>query len=161
MNTFDPQAAAEMAREAYRKTIAQFEPAALEAAIPESVRTLAQKTVTETQNVYERSKTALAAGLDAVEKVFDAAGQGTTALNRKVIDITQRNINSGFDLVKNLAAAKNLAEAMELQTDYWRRQFGELRSQAEEVRTLSARVTSDMAAPIKAQMSRGMEHRGN
>src|SRR5581483_11840307 len=114
MNTFDPHAAAEMAREAYRKTIAQFEPAALEAAIPESVRTLAEKTVTETRAVYERSKTALDAGLDAVEKALDAAGQGATAFNRKVIDIAQRNVNSGFDLAKSLAGAKTVAQAVEL-----------------------------------------------
>ena len=60
-------AAAEMARNAYLKTIAQFEPANLDAAIPESVRTLAEKTVTETKAAYERSKTALDAGLSAVE----------------------------------------------------------------------------------------------
>ena len=34
------------------------------------------------------------------------------ALNRKIIDIAQRNINSGFDHAKSLAGAKNLAEAI-------------------------------------------------
>jgi phasin len=155
MNNFDPQAAAEMAREAYRKTIAQFEPASLEAAIPESVRTLAAKTVTETRNAYERSKTALEAGLDAVEKVLDAAGQGATALNRKVIDIAQRNVNSGFDLAKSLAAAKTVAEAVELQTGFWQKQLGILPKQAEELAALSTKVAADTAEPIKAQVARG------
>ena len=63
MNNFDPQAAADMARDAYLKTIAQFEPSALEAAVPASVRAMAEKTVTETQAVYERAKTAAEAGL--------------------------------------------------------------------------------------------------
>ena len=36
--------------------------------------------------------------------------QGAVALNRKIIDIAQRNINSSFDLAKSLAGAKNLAE---------------------------------------------------
>jgi len=156
MNTFDPQAAAEMAREAYRKTIAQFEPAALEAAIPESVRTLAEKTVTETRAVYERTKTALDAGLDAVEKAFDAAGQGATALNRKVIDIAQRNVNSGFDLAKSLAAAKTVPEAVELQKGYWQKQFSALSAQAEELAALSTKVAADTFEPIKARVSRGL-----
>jgi phasin len=154
MNTFDPQAAAEMAREAYRKTVAQFEPAALEAAIPESVRTLAKKTVTETRNVYERSKTALEAGLDAVEKTFDAAGQATTALNRRVIDIAQRNVNSGFDLAKNLAEVKTFSEAVEVQTGYWQKQLHTLSAQAEELRALSTKVAADAFEPIKAQITR-------
>jgi hypothetical protein len=62
------------------------------------------------------------------------------ALNRKIINIAQRNINSSFDLAKNLAGAKNLAEAMEMQADYWRKQLDTLAAQAEEVRILSAQV---------------------
>ena len=88
---------------------------------------------------------------------MDAAGQGAVALNRKIIDIAQRNINSGFDLARNLAAAKNLAEAMELHAAYWKKQFGALQSQAEEMRTLSSKVTADAAEPIKAQMTRGLD----
>jgi phasin len=156
MNNFDPQVAAEMAREAYRKTIAQFEPVALEAAIPESVRTLAEKTVTETRNVYERSKAALEAGLEAVEKTLDAAGQGATALNRKVIDIAQRNVNSGFDLAKSLAGAKTLPEAVELHSGYWRNQLGTLSAQAEEIRALSTKIAADTFEPIKVQVARGL-----
>jgi len=156
MNTFDPHAAAEMAREAYRKTIAQFEPVGLEAAIPESVRTLADKTVTDARNVYERTKTALEAGLDAVEKALDAAGQGATALNRKVIDIAQRNVNSGFDLAKSLVGAKTVSQATELQTSYWQKQLGALSAQAEELAALSTKVAADTIEPIKARVSRGL-----
>jgi hypothetical protein len=79
------------------------------------------------------------------------------ALNRKVVDIAQRNINSGFDLAKSLARAKNLAEALELQAAYWRKPFGVMTAQAEEVRALSTKVTADTAEPIKSQMARGVE----
>src|SRR5581483_1162786 len=129
---------------------------ALEAAIPESVRTLAEKTVTETRAVYERSKTALDAGLDAVEKALDAAGQGATAFNRKVIDIAQRNVNSGFDLAKSLAGAKTVAQAVELQTSYWQKQVGALSAQAEELTALSTKIAADTVEPIKAQIGRGL-----
>jgi phasin len=156
MNTFDPQAAAEIARNAYLKTIAQFEPANLDAAIPESVRTLAEKTVTETKAAYERSKTALDAGLSAVEKALDAAGQGTAALNRKVIDIAQRNVNSGFDLAKSLAGAKTVSQAVELQTGYCQKQLAALSKQAEELAALSTKIAADSFEPIKAQVARGL-----
>lgn len=79
------------------------------------------------------------------------------ALNRKAIDIARRNINDGFRLAESLAGAKNVAEAMELQTAYWRKQVGELASQAGEMRTLSTRVTADVAAPIRTQVRRGMK----
>ena len=54
--------------------------------------------------------------------------RSTVALNRKAFDIARRNISNGFGLAESLAGAKNLAEAMELQTSYWRKQVGELAS---------------------------------
>jgi phasin family protein len=91
------------------------------------------------------------------ERSFDAAGQGAAAFNRKFIDIARRNLNSTFDLAKSLAGAKTLADMVELQTAYWREQFGALSAQAEEVRALSTKVTADTAAPMKAQMARNAE----
>jgi phasin len=142
-------------RDAHRKAAAKFE--ALNTEVPEAMRSLAEKNIAQTQELYERSKHALEAVIESWERTFDAAGQGAVALNRKVIDIAQRNINSGFDLAKRLAGAKNLAETMELQAGYWREQIAALGKQAEEVHTLSRRVTIDMVEPMQTQMSRGIE----
>jgi phasin family protein len=61
-----------------------------------------------------------------------------------------------FDLAKSLAGAKNLTDMVELQTAFWRKQFGALTAQAEEVRELSTKVTADAAQAIKAHMTRGV-----
>ena len=132
--------ATEKARGTYRKTAARFEEFAYDAQMPESMRALAEKSVAQTRELYVHS---LEAVLEGWERFVVAAGQGTLALNRKAIDITRRNINNGFGLAERLAGAKNLAEAMELQTSYWRKQVGELASQAGEMRTLTTRVTAD------------------
>jgi hypothetical protein len=76
--------------------------------------------------MYERSKDTLQAGLESWQKSFGAAGQGAVAINRKIIDIAERNINTGFDLATGLAGAKNFAEVMQLQAAYWRKLFGAL-----------------------------------
>ena len=158
MNDSDnPQVAAEQARDTYRKTAAQFEKLALDTPLPEAMRAVAEKNVAQTREVYERSKDALETALETVERSFDALGQGTTALNHKVIDIAQRNIKSGFDLAVSLTAAKNLAEVIELQAAYWRKQFGALADQAKEVRALSTEVTADVAKQVKEQVTRGVD----
>ena len=148
------RAIAESARGTYRKTAARFEEFAYDAQMPESMRALAETSVAQTRELYVHS---LEAVLESWEKFVVAAGQGTLALNRKAIDITRRNINNGFGLAERLAGAKNLAEAMELQTSYWRSQVGKLAAQAGEMRTLSTKMTADVAAPIKAQVTRGMK----
>ena len=44
---------------------------------------------------------------------------------------------------------------VELQAAFWRKQFGTLTAQAEEVRELSTKVTADAAEAIKAHMANG------
>ncbi|MET0667130.1 MAG: phasin family protein [Methyloceanibacter sp.] len=155
---FNPQAAAEQARAAYRNMTAQFGLAGLDTAIPEGVRSVAEKSVAQTREAFNRSKDALDASVTTFERTFDAAGQGALAFNRKVIDIAQRNLLSVFDLAKSVAGAKNLGEIVELQTAYWQTQFNALTAQVEEVRALSTKVTSAAVEPIKAHVTNGMEH---
>jgi phasin len=152
--TYHPQAAAAEARANYREVTARLGALGFDTAIPEGVRALAESTVDQTREACDRSTDAFEASVATFEKSFDAAGQGAAAFNRKIIDIARRNLNSGFDLAKSLAGAKNLTDMVELQTAYWRQQFGALTAQAEEVRELSTKVTADAAEAIKAHMTR-------
>ena len=148
------KAASGKTRETYP---ARFDEFGGDTKVPEAVRALAENNIAQARQMYERSKDALEAVLASWERSFDAASQGAAAINRKVIEITQRNINSGFEYAKGLAGAKNLAEVMELQTAYWRKQLSMLGAQAEEMRDLSSQVTTDVTAPIQAQVKRGMD----
>ena len=152
-----PQAVAEAARDTFRKAAKEFESFKLDATVPESVSALAEKTVNQSREAYERGKDALEEAVDALERSFDAAGQGATAFNRKLIDLAQRNLNSAFDLAKSLAGAKNVAEIVELQSAFIRRQFDVFASQANEIRALSTKIAADTAEPIKSQVARSFE----
>lgn len=152
-----PQEAAEKITETFNTAAKEFESLKLDTTVPESVRMLAEKTVNQTREAYERGKESLEESIDALERSFDAAGQGATAFNRKLIDIAQRNLNSGFDLAKSLASAKNLAEILELQSAFIRNQFDVFASQAGEIRALTTKIAADTTEPIKDQVSRTME----
>jgi phasin len=149
--TSNPQTAAEQARKNYRDAMMP------DTSVPETVRAMAEKVVDQSRKVYDHSKDALDASVATLERTFDAAGQGAVAFNRKIIDIAQRNVNSGFDLAKSLAGAKNLSEMMELQTAYWQKLLGTLESQAEEVRALSTKMAAAASEPLKEQVKRGVD----
>ena len=119
--------AAEMVRNTHRKTTALFEQFPV-AQVPDTFRVLAERNVAHTRELYEGSKNTLQAVLESWQKSFGAAGQGAATLNRRFIDLAERNINTGFDLATGLAGARNLAEVMELQAAYWRKLFGELQA---------------------------------
>ena len=155
--TSNPQTAAEQARKSYRDVTTQLGELGLDTSVPEAVRAIAEKSVAQTREVYDRSKDALDASVATLERTFDAAGQGAVAFNRKIIDIAQRNVNSGFDLAKSLAGAKNLSEMVELQAAYWQKLLGTLTAQAEEVRALSTKMASNLGEPLKEQVKRGVE----
>jgi hypothetical protein len=118
--TYNPQAAADQARAAYRSMTDQLGHLGLDTAVPEGVRAIAEKTVAQTRQVCDRSLDALDASLTTFERSFDAAGQGATAFNRKIVDIARRNVEASFDLAKSLAGAKNLADMVALQAAFWR-----------------------------------------
>jgi phasin len=147
--TFNPDDAANDKKTDTFNPLTQFESLKFDTAIPEAMRAFAGTAVTQTREAYENAKATLDSGINAVERSYDAAGQAAAALNRKIIDIAQRNVNSGFDLAKSLASAKNLAEMVELQGAYRRKQLETLMAQAEEVRELSVNASADVAEPIK------------
>jgi hypothetical protein len=156
--THNPQAAADRDRDAYRNVTAQLGLLGLNTAIPEGVRALAEKTVAQTRQVYDRSSDAFDASVATFEKTFDAAGHGAAAFNRKIIDLSRRDLN--FDLATSLAGAKDLADIVELQAAHWQKQFAVLTAQAEEVRALSTKVMADVGAPLKEQAKRGVADLG-
>ena len=145
----NPQAAADQARDPYRNVTAQLGLLGLNPAIPEGVRALAEKTVAQTRQVYDRSSDAFDASVATFEKTFDAAGQNAAAFNRKIIDISRRNLSSVFNLATSLAGAKALADIVELQRAHWQKQFGALKSQAEEVSACATKVAAAAGEPSR------------
>ena len=83
--------------------------------VPNTFRVLAERNVAHTRELYEGSKNTLQAVLES--------------LNRRFIDLAERNMNTSFDLAMGLAGARNLAEVMELQATYWHKLLGDLQSE--------------------------------
>ena len=116
--------------------------------LPQAPRELAEQTVDQTRDPYEQSDMTLEAAMHSIKKFFDSANQSAAAVNRKIIDITQKNLNLGLDLAKSLAGARDPSEIVKLQASYWWKQFDELTTQAEEVRNrLFGFSTAEPKAP--------------
>ena len=145
-NKTAPRVAAEKPYDLSRKGAAKTDQfAETRDAMPDSMRVLAQRNVTQMREHYRRSRDALQGMLEVWEKSFGAAGQDAVTLNRKIMDMADRNIKAGFDLAESLAGARNLVEVLELQAACWSKLFRELQTQAEEARELSTSLTAAVA----------------
>lgn len=120
----------------------------------EAARVIAETAMTQSREAYERAKDAMEGTVEMLEASLDKAGTGVTEMNRKVIDITQANLNAGFELARSLAEAKDMTQVIEIQSAYARRQFELLALQAEEVRDLAAKVSNETVEPFKSHFSR-------
>jgi hypothetical protein len=96
----------------------------------------------------------LESAVDTMERSLKAAGQGTVAVNRKLIDIARANVASGLDLALDLATAKNPIEMARVQMAFWDEQMKALASQAQELRTLSAEMVAQASEPIREHVKR-------
>ena len=97
--------------------------------VPNTFRVVAERNVAHARELYEGSKNTLQAVLASWQKSFGAAGQGAAALNRRFIDLAERNMNTGFDFAMGVAGARNLTEVMELQATYWQKLLGDLQAE--------------------------------
>jgi hypothetical protein len=96
----------------------------------------------------------LSASFESIERSFRAAGFGTLAVNRKLIDIARANLSSGFDLAKDLAGAKTPLEAARLQMAFFDQRMKALAAQAQELRALQAELVEKANEPIREQLKR-------
>ena len=97
--------------------------------VPTQVREMAEKGVDQARKAYEEF---LVAAGDAAAKAEGSAQNmrdGAADLNKKAITATEESMNASFDLAAKLVKAKDLQEALDLQTKYVQSQmqrFGEV-----------------------------------
>jgi hypothetical protein len=102
--------------------------------------------------VPELSKDTVSSAMETIEESWKAAGLGTVAVNRKILDFARQNVSSGLHLARSLAGAKNPVEMARLHVTFWDEQMKALASQAEELRAMSAELVSKAAEPLREHM---------
>jgi hypothetical protein len=106
------------------------------------------------EKAFARAERAAEGALPTFEKSLQAAGQSAIAVNQKLIDIAQEHLNSGLELARDLAGARNPLEVMRLHMSYWHDLIGAFESQARELRELSAELVARANEPLRAHMRR-------
>lgn len=123
----------------------------------ESARLMAESAIMKSRDAYEQAKDVMEDAVETLEASLDKAGTGVTEMNRKVMDITQSNLNSGFELARSLAEARDLTQVVEIQSAFARKHFELLAAQAEEVRTLATKVSTETVEPFRSHFSKTMK----
>ena len=91
--------------------------------IPTAFREMAEKSVSQAKETYEKMKSAAEEATDMLEDTYATATKGASDYGLKVIEAARENTNAAFDFATQLITVKSLSEVMELSTAHARRQF--------------------------------------
>jgi phasin len=106
--------------------------------IPASVRDIASKSVDQAREAYNRFLEAARQAQDVVAKSSDVFATGARELNEKTVKYTEANLQANFELAQRLVHAKDLKEAIDIQSQFARQQMETFAHQAQELTRLLA-----------------------
>src|SRR3982075_1680459 len=86
--------------------------------VPEQMRALAEKGVSQARDNYAKFKDAAETHNGTIEAVFASASKGASEYSAKLIEFFKANTSSSLDFAQELFGVKSPAEAMELWTSH-------------------------------------------
>jgi phasin len=125
--------------------------------IPAAFRELAEKSVTQAKETYEKMKSAAEEATDVLEGTYSTASKGASDYGLKVIEAARLNTNSAFDFATDLMTVKSISELVELSTAHMRKQFEALTAQTKELAALAQKVATETAEPVKESMTKAFK----
>ena len=147
-----PKKAVKAATSAFEASIPKLDVTSLE--VPAAVRELAEKSVQNAREAYEKIKTGAEEATDLLEDTYTTASKGVAEYNTVALESLRSNMNATFDYFGALLGTKSVSEAVELSTGHLRKQFDVLSAQAKELSVIAQKVAADTAEPIKASVEK-------
>ncbi len=122
--------------------------------IPGAYRELAEKSVAQAKQGYEKMKAATEEATEVMEATYATASKGAADYGMQLIEAFRTNANANFDFARDLFAVKSLSEAIELSTAHTRKQFEVVTAQTKDLTALAQKVTTETTEPFKAGINK-------
>jgi phasin len=122
--------------------------------VPQAFRELAEKSVAQAKEAYDKVKAAAEEATDALEDTYTTAAKGASDYNLKVIEAARANTNAAFDFAREMLDVKTFSEAVELSTAHARKQFEQLSEQTKELAALAHKVANESAEPLRNSVNK-------
>jgi phasin len=117
--------------------------------IPAAFRELAEKSVSQAKETYEKMKSAAEEATDVLEDTYATATKGAADYGLKMIEAARENTNAAFDFASQLMTVKSLSEMVEVSTAHTRKQFETLTAQSKDLAAIAQKVATESVEPVK------------
>ncbi|WP_150524728.1 phasin [Roseibium sediminis] len=153
-----PKAAKTASKAAKAAAFPDFEAFAMpKMEVPAAFREATEKSIEQAREAYAKVKNAAEDATDLMEDTFETSRQGVVEFNHKAVDAARTNVDATFSFLKDLMGVKTVAEAVELQTSFARKQFDVLSTQTKEMQELAQKLGTDVSAPVKEAVEKSFK----
>jgi phasin len=121
--------------------------------IPEALRELMKMSIEQARRAFETFVSTSEKTWKSLEASSPSGRAQLYALNAKIAEITRLNAEANFALATRLAEAKDLNQAIELQSDHVRKQMESFVRQLEEMRDLTAQMIQEAHPATRTDVS--------
>ena len=83
-----------------------------------------------------------------VQQTMSASPWGSTDLNKKLLSYATENVSASFGFVQRLSQARNLEDAVKIQTEFMTAQFNSFNEQAKNIGEIYTRTAAAMRTPF-------------
>lgn len=122
--------------------------------VPEQMRALAEKGVSQARDSYARFKDVAESHNGTIEAVFTTASKGASEYSAKLMEMMKANTTTTLDFAQELLGVKSPSDAIELWTSHARKQFETFSTQGKELAELGQKVAAETVEPIKTNASK-------
>lgn len=124
------------------------------ARVSDSYRQFAEKSMAQSKDHYARMRTAAEDATKTIEATMDSAQAGTVELGLKAIEALRVNAENSLSHMEALFGVKSVAEMIELQTAFVRKQVELGVDQAKTLQETSRKVAENVAKPGKSAVDK-------
>jgi phasin len=128
--------------------------------IPAAFREIAEKSVSQAKETYEKMKSAAEEATDMLEDTYATATKGASDYGLKMIEVARENTNAAFDFASQLMTVKSLSEMVELSTAHSRKQFEALTAQSKELVAIAQKAATESIEPVKESFGKAFKKVG-
>jgi phasin len=122
--------------------------------VPEQMRALAEKGVSQARDSYARFKDVAETHNGTIEAVFTTASKGASEYSAKMMEMMKANTTANLDFAQELLGVRSPSEALEVWSSHARKQFEIVSGQAKELAELTQKVAAETVEPIKTNASK-------
>ena len=118
--------------------------------VSDQFRDFAEKGLEQSKDAYAKMKTATEDAQKTVEETFKSVQTAGADVSLKAIAALRANTEAGLNHLEALVGVKSVADFVELQTSFFRKQAELFTAQAKELQDISTKAAEKAAAPVKA-----------